>query len=167
MQRSVEFLTKRIGWSLNEIQFGTYEPVIWPITEWPSKLAENWDKDVASARRHLAKIEVSREFCIEILDKIEPLPQKKLSLLDLAIKRCFREPAYREEKVGIPIIFDVGAKKKGTLDADKHDAVFRFVKPFPEPTDDRPIRPILLYIQIICPPDAVWRYQEVETSETP
>lgn len=111
MRKSIETLNASRAVYLPALEYGQYQPVLVPLTNWVDFGSQSWAKEVGNAR-----LDLTRQSNAQPLSNDEPtnIPLTRCALLDAALRKCFNsEPP-------IPIDNKVRQKRKDEADSDTH-----------------------------------------------
>jgi hypothetical protein len=119
---------------MDTMEYGQYQPVLSPLTDWPDGAGEFWMKEMGQAR-----LDLTGERNTQALSKDQPhvVPLTRCALLDACIRKCFNS-------VPEPICMDVNIVN---LPPDKKVHEIKLEWDYKDGSDV----PILLHLTMCCP----------------
>lgn len=137
MKKSVAKLKASPDIYMPALEYGQYQPILAPLSQWPQGSGSQWMKEMTMTR-----LDLMAQSNADPLSRDEPsnVPLTRCGLLDAGVRKCFNsEPP-------IPMIVDVKQKAQDELGADVHSIKLDW-----EYKDGTGGAPTLLNLTIICP----------------
>jgi hypothetical protein len=134
IRSTVAMLSESNELDMKSLEYGQYQPVLSPLSEWPNNSGSFWKKAVSKAR-----LSLTGRANTDALSKDEPnvKPLTRCALLDAAVRKCFNS------NPPIPMEIDVAEQPENSPDKDQHDIILDWQYG----TDGKPV---LLKFTMVC-----------------